>query len=62
MSNTALVRDLCAAVADLGAPPSAVERCWTAQRLTLECEKVPKEFMELARKLQADAPGNFETS
>ena len=35
MSNTALVRDLCAAVADLGAPPSAAERCWTALRLAL---------------------------
>lgn len=35
VSNTALVRDLCAVVADLGAPPSAVERCWTALRLVL---------------------------
>ena len=62
MSNTALMRDLCAAVADLGVPPSAAERCWTAKRLTLECEKIPEEFMELARELLVNAPCNFETS
>jgi hypothetical protein len=56
------MRDLCAAVADLGVPPSAAERCWTAKRLTLECEKIPEEFMELARELLVNAPGNFETS
>lgn len=35
MSNSALVRDLCAAVADLGAPPSVAERFWTVLRLAL---------------------------
>ncbi|MFM7514370.1 MAG: fatty acid desaturase family protein [Cyanobium sp.] len=33
VGNTALVRDLCAAVADLGAPASAAERGWTGLRL-----------------------------
>jgi fatty acid desaturase len=34
VNSTALVRDLCAAVADLGGPASAAERCATALRLT----------------------------
>lgn len=34
MNSTALVRDLCAAVADMGGPASAAERCATALRLT----------------------------
>jgi len=33
VGNPALVRDLCAAVADLGAPASAAERGWTGLRL-----------------------------
>ena len=34
MNSTALVRDLCAAVADLGGPASAAERCAAGLRLT----------------------------
>jgi len=35
VGNIALVRDLCAAVADLGAPASAAERGWTGLRLAV---------------------------
>ncbi|MFM9101702.1 MAG: hypothetical protein ACKOPS_10340 [Cyanobium sp.] len=35
VGNTAPVRDLCAAVADLGAPASAAESGWTGLRLAV---------------------------
>lgn len=35
VSDTALVRELCAAVADLGAVPSSVEQFWAALQLVL---------------------------